>query len=39
LAFVVLCSAALLFSGQASINTIWTTTGNNLTSAKSSANQ
>lgn len=39
LAFVVLASAALLFSGQASINTIWTTTNNNLNSAKSSASQ
>jgi Flp pilus assembly pilin Flp len=37
LVFVVLCSAALLFSGQASINGIWTTTNNNLASAKSMA--
>jgi Flp pilus assembly pilin Flp len=35
LCFVVLTSAALLFSGQASINTIWTTTNNNLSAAKS----
>jgi Flp pilus assembly pilin Flp len=37
LAFVVICSAALLFSGQASISGIWTTTNNNLSAAKSIA--
>jgi Flp pilus assembly pilin Flp len=38
LCFVVLTSAALLFSGQASINTIWTQTNNQLSAAKSVLN-
>ncbi|MGO9093612.1 MAG: Flp family type IVb pilin [Bryobacteraceae bacterium] len=37
LAFVVLTSAALLFNGQASISTIWTTTNNHLSAATSVA--
>ncbi|MGC9971944.1 MAG: Flp family type IVb pilin [Bryobacteraceae bacterium] len=37
LAFVVLTSAALFYSGRANIQTIWTATNNNLSAAAISA--